>query len=516
MTVARRKTIAALDVGSHEIRLKIAELSRDNAPRELETISRTLAIGTNTYLSGQISDEVLADCITVLSGLILKLREYRVNNPRVVATSAFREARNLQYVLDQIDRICGLDIEVLSNPEERYYHMIAVAESVPKFQDLIREGTLILDIGAGSIQVTVFDKGEYVFSQNMLLGSLRIRELLADLERRTADFASLLEEYISSDLDNYRMLEPKGTTYRHLIVMGGDTNYLKKMAGLPADQYVLLTGQRFDELYQALLKTSPLDLALEKGVPSEHASLMLPSAMMIRKFLSFTNLTSVHLPAATLCDGLLLDQAHSMADYPLSHDPRQDIIVACRQLARRYKVSRRHAEFVERTALQIFDETTRLHRLRARQRLLLQLAAILHDIGKFVNMSKHNRRTFNIILSTEIIGLSQTELEMVAWIARFYTGDTVFDDRTVTILSAADRLQVAKLAAILRLADALDAGHNQKITALETWADEDTFIIQVNTNDDITLEQWNLEKKDNLFRTVYGLKPRLKIRRPKA
>ncbi len=513
--MARRKTIAALDVGSHEIRLKIAEQSREAAPRLLETVSRTLAIGTDTYKSGWISEDVLRECIRVLTGLGEKLREYRVSEMRAVATSAFREARNLNYVLDQIDRACGIPIEVLSNPEERYFHMIAAAETVPDFQGLISQGTLVLDIGAGSIQVTVFDKGESIFSQNMLLGSLRIRELLADLERRTADFASLLEEYISSDLENYRMLEPKGTTYRHLVVLGGDTHYMKKLAGLPPDQYTQLTGVRFAELYQQLLQAKPLDLALEKGIPTEHASLLLPSAMMINKFLSFTGLKNIHLPSGTLCDGLLLDIAHRQADFPWNHDPQTDIVAACRQLARHYKVNRRHTEYVERIALQIFDEMTRLHRLKARQRLLLQLAAILHDVGKFINMTRHNLRTYSVILSAEIIGLNRTELEMVAWIARLFTGDIEFDTQAQTTLTAAARLQVAKLAAILRVADALDAGRSQKITAIETWAEEDSFFIQVTTSADITLEQWGLEQKDNLFRLVYGLRPRLKIRRQK-
>jgi exopolyphosphatase/guanosine-5'-triphosphate,3'-diphosphate pyrophosphatase len=78
---------------------------------------------------------------------------------------------------------------------------------------MINKGTLILDIGAGSIQASVYDKGEFIFTQNMLLGSLRVREILADLERQAADFGSLMAEYISGDLENYRMLEPKGTTY---------------------------------------------------------------------------------------------------------------------------------------------------------------------------------------------------------------------------------------------------------------------------------------------------------------
>jgi exopolyphosphatase/guanosine-5'-triphosphate,3'-diphosphate pyrophosphatase len=511
--MAKKRTIAALDVGSHEITLKIAQLEREGLPLELETIKKTLAIGTDTYKTGEISEQTVAEIVHVLADMMLKLKEYKVTQLTAAATSAVREARNRQLVLDQIDRVCQYPIRILSNGEERFYHMLATAGRWPQYTNLIQEGTLVLDLGSGSVQVTVFDKGEYVFSQNMRLGALRIRELLADLERRTADFGRLMEEYISTDLENYRMLEPKGTSYKHLIVLGDDTRYLKKLANFNPTELAKLSDTAFEAIYQLLLSSKPSDLAMDRDIPTEHASLLLPDAIMVRKFLSFTGVKSIYMPVASLADGLLIDLARQQGQVNLAHDPEQYILSAARQIVRRYKSDKRHVTYVEKMALQIFDETKRLHRLGPHDRLLLQLASLLHDTGKFVNMRNHNVRSFNIILSTEIVGLNQQEQLQVAWVARLYTGPVDLDEPGLNELPNDSRLKVIKLAAVLRLADSLDASHHQLVQLDDVHVDGDELIVQVSSPEDMTLAQWGFEQKSRLFKAVFGLDPIMKFRR---
>ncbi|HBP39155.1 MAG TPA: hypothetical protein DD640_10545 [Clostridiales bacterium] len=512
--MARKKLYAAIDVGSHEVQMKIAELNRGEPPRMIENLRRTLAIGADTYTSGRISQPLLAECVEVLKGFTGQLKNYRIGACRTVATSAFREAQNRTLALDQIKRECDLDIEVLSNSEERYYTIMAAAGLMPDFAGLIQNGTLVVDMGAGSIQVTAFDKGSLIFSQNMLLGSLRIKEMLADLERRAADFAGLLEEYISGDLEDYRLLEPKGTIYKNLIILGGEINCLKRLTGRGADGLKSITGKQFSQIYRQLLASAPLDLSLENDIPPEHLPLLLPSVIIIRKFIGFTSADMIHIPNVTLCDGLLLDFARQKGDFSPGHDQDQDIISACRHLSGRFKTDRKHAEFVENTALLLFDETRRLHRLNERSRLLLQVSAILHDTGKYVSMTKHHVRSYQIVSANEIIGLSKAEQEIVAWTVRFHSGKPGLDDHNFTGLAEPDQLAVAQLAALLRLADALDSGHRQKITKIEASLEREEFVLSVTAGQDIMLELWNLDKKEGLFTEVYGLKPRIRIRRP--
>jgi exopolyphosphatase/guanosine-5'-triphosphate,3'-diphosphate pyrophosphatase len=154
-----------------------------------------------------------------------------------------------------------------------------------------------------------------------------------------------------------------------------------------------------------------------------------------------------------------------------------------------------------------------LHNLPDRSRILLQAATILHDCGKYINMSKHNIRSYNIITATEIIGLKQSEQAIVAWTARMYSGKVTMDERSFLELSPPDQLQTVKLAALLRLADAMDTGHQQKISEFTTSLMDSELVLTVSARRDITLEVWTFENKGKLFRDVFGFQPRIKIRR---
>lgn len=514
--MARKKVYAAIDVGSHEIQLQIAELDKNDPPQVIDTMRRTLPLGTDTYTSGQISQAVLNECIAVLQGFVEEMKMYRIAAYRAVATSAFREAANQAYVLDQIEKSCGLRISILDNTEERAAHILAASTRMPDFTDLIRQGTLLVDVGSGSIQVTVYDKGQFVFSQNMLLGSLRIRELLSDLERRTADFAGLMDAYISSDLNHYRQLEPKGILYQNLIVLGKELVYLKKMTGLNPEKNAVLSVQTLEQLYRQLLETRPIELATGHGIPVDHATLLLPTAIILQKFVRFTDLVELHLPAADLCDAVQVSFAQANYGYKPSHDLAEDIISACRHIARRYHVNTQHVDFVERIALQLFDETTKLHRLQSRDRLLLQAAVILHDTGKYVNMSQHHVHSRNLILASEIVGLSSREIALVAWTAGFHIGSFAMDQPGFAGLSAQDRLTVAKMTALLRLANALDSGHQQKISDLTVVTEENRLTLQIRTKADLLLEIWALDRHSALFQELFGIRPVIKIRGAKA
>lgn len=511
--MARKKLYAAIDVGSHDIQMKIAEISREEPPRVVEHLRRTLAIGTDTYLQGRISLPVINECVAVLSDFTSILETYRIGDCRTVATSAFREAQNKVYVIEQIRRGSQLQIDVLCNTEERYFHILAVAAQMPDFSVLAQEGVMLVDIGAGSIQITVFSQGELLFSQNMLLGSLRIRELLADLERRTADFAGLMEAYISSDLTDYHPLEPKSIHYKNLIVLGGEMDQLKILAGQNPDALTRLTAKQFDLIYQQILSIRPIDLSLDKSVSIEHASLLLPSAIIVRKLIDFAEAKVIHLPTVTLCDGILLDMAHQRHGFKSDYNQEQNVISACRHLASRFDVDKKHTDFVEKAALRIFDETERLHDLPQRSRLLLQAAAILHDCGKYISMTSYPARARDIILSTEIIGLESFEQQIVALTAYLHTGRSTFEGSEFHDLNPANKLQVLKLAAILRLANALDIGHKQKTGEFAVSLSDHELILTLSPKRDITLESWNYDSEGWLFLDVFGYKPVIKIRR---
>ena len=146
--MAKKQLIAIIDVGSLSLRLKVFEAASKEYPKEIESVRRFLSLGAETYRNGVISSDQIAELCEILAGYVLKMKEYKIKDAICVATSAFREAKNRDFVVEQIRLRTGLTIRILDNAQERYFHNLAVKELMTGFDKIIQNGTLILDIGA--------------------------------------------------------------------------------------------------------------------------------------------------------------------------------------------------------------------------------------------------------------------------------------------------------------------------------------------------------------------------------
>lgn len=228
--------IAAIEVGSHETTLKIAEVLPDGEISEIDSMSRMINLGSDSYRLGYITDENIGTLIEILKDFKKIIAVYPGIEVIAACTSAIREANNRMFLIDQIYHQTGFEILIYSNQMEVGEMLRAIRYKMPEFDQLTEEPTLVLDIGAGSTQLTLFDGYELTFTQNILLGSLRVRDKLSTLEKHTADFISLMLEYISGDLDYYRSFVPKKTNYKNFILVGNDLAVWRYLAELPLAQ----------------------------------------------------------------------------------------------------------------------------------------------------------------------------------------------------------------------------------------------------------------------------------------
>ena len=178
------KIFAAIDIGSYEVEMKIFELSRAKGMREIDSIRQRLELGKEAYTAGKISVEKIESLCMLLQSFREIMKGYQVDAYRACATSAVRETKNRVILLDYIEKKTGLKIEVLSNSEQRFLDYKSIASSENEFNKIIQKGTAIVDVGGGSIQVSLFDKDSLISTQNIRIGTLRIRERLASLEKK--------------------------------------------------------------------------------------------------------------------------------------------------------------------------------------------------------------------------------------------------------------------------------------------------------------------------------------------
>ena len=186
------RIIATIDVGSYELELKIFEISRKKGIVILNHVRHVIELGKDTYTTGKIQFSHINELCDILFDFTSIMKEYNVEDYLAYTTSSIREAANGDIVLDRIRVKTGLVVQVLSNSEQRFLCYKALAAKT-EFSDLIQEGTAIVDVGAGSIQISLFDKEALVTTQNIKLGSLRIRELLYSLSNDRQHFNMLIE-----------------------------------------------------------------------------------------------------------------------------------------------------------------------------------------------------------------------------------------------------------------------------------------------------------------------------------
>ena len=507
------RTFAAIDVGSYELTLKIFEFSGKHNMREIDCVSKRLDLGSDTYATGKIGNEKMDELCRTLKDFSDIMKAYKVENYRAYGTSAIRETENTTIVQDRIAQRTGIKVEILNNSEQRFMDYKSVASKGESFRKIIEEKTAILDIGGGSIQLSLFDNDTLVSTQNVRLGVLRIQDYLNRFDVKGSQMEEVIYEMAMARLDTYEKLYLKDRGIQNLIIVD---DYLspwavKKNGGDSAR--AVLDAESFGRVFEVLRSQNPVKIATAMDIPQERIPLVFISAVLIKCIAELMGVKRIWTPGVTLCDGIAYEYAEKIRMFRGEHDFEEDIIACAFNISKRYMVSRKRSETLDNITTTIFDSLRRVHGLGKRERLCLRLAAILHDCGKYISLVDTGETSYQIIMATEIIGLSQQEREIVANVVRFNHSRFVYDVQRIGSLEREAFLVVAKLTAILRLASCLDRSHKQKLKGLRALLKDAQLVLTVDTQEDVTLEKGFVEANGDFFKEVFSVEPVLKQRK---
>ena len=270
------------------------------------------------------------------------------------------------------------------------------------------------------------------------------------------------------------------------------------------------------EDYARLFRNKKLpELAKMLDMPEENMPLLYISMVLLQSIMNSMEAERIWAPGVTLCDGIAYEYAEKNKIITSTHDFEKDIIACAQNISKRYRGSKKRSETLEQIALAIFDGTKKVHGLGKRERLLLQISTILHDCGKYISMANLGECSYSIIMATEIIGLSHLEREIVANVVKYNHREFEYYE-TMEKFSMLDResyIRIAKLTAILRLANGLDRSHKQKFKDVKISLKEDKLIFTVDTDEDITLEKGLFGARADFFEEVYSIRPVIKRKR---
>jgi exopolyphosphatase / guanosine-5'-triphosphate,3'-diphosphate pyrophosphatase len=496
---------AVLDMGASAIRLVIAEIAPKQPIRIIEEASRGVLLGRDTFSAGTIRSRTVDAAIDALDGFRTIMEGYGVSDVRAVATSAVREARNGDLFLDRIANRTGITFEIINEAEESRLTFLAVRDALGRHPAFKSAWTLLAEVGGGSTSLTLMRRGQPTRSGVFALGAVRLRQQF-DLRAQQQDVQiALLNRYIANVVEEIRLEIPL-RRITQMVAIGGDIRFAasqildgEHQSGpreIPRDSFIAFCDevQRLDE--EALVERFRL--------PAVEADTLVPSLLVYRTLFAETAARRLVVSEGSLRAGLLIDMTEP--DGPIgAEDFERQVLASAESLGQRYRVDRAHGRHVARLATRIFDDLGGEHGLTARERLLLQVAALLHDVGIYVSLRAHHKHSQYILAASQIFGLSDDETAVVSNVARYHRrGFPQRSHLAYISLDRQDRITVAKLAAILRVANALDAEHAQKVDDVRLVARDNVWMLELEGTGDLTMERLAATARADMFGQTFG------------
>jgi exopolyphosphatase/guanosine-5'-triphosphate,3'-diphosphate pyrophosphatase len=483
----------------------VVELAADGASRVLERVVHPFALGADTFRLGYIRPQTLRDLGQILRNLRQVLKTYDVDAVRTIGTSAIRDASNRDIAIDRLNHASGFRLVPIEPSEESRIAYGCLLPFLRANRVPGRRHVLVLDLGGGSTELLVLRGERIILGESHRLGVARLLYRAADDLR--VDAPSFLDSTIRDAVAASRELL-RHISVRELVAVNSVLG-----AALTGEPRVrrLEGGVAVDSKHLARIHAEAATLSLQELGDRFHlgpadAELLVPALAILHRFAEVTGVPRVLLTEVDFVAGVVEDARQDlMGRNPLLAFRRQ-IVGSVTGILEKYRADALHARQVRVLALDLFDALGPYLDLDERDRLLLELAALLHDVGRFISDRDHHKHSLYIIQWTEIVGLSERDRLLVGAVARYHRRARPRPDHPeFDRLPPADRMRVSKLAALLRLADAMDRSHRQIVRRLVVAVGETQVDIAADATGDMAVEQAAVESKGNLFTDLTGL-----------
>lgn len=500
------RLIAAIDVGSSSVRMCIAEVLAGGRYRVIETLMAPVRLGADTFSRGKLGSESIRAACQALADFRRALADYNVQEVRAVATSAVREAANVDTFIDRAQSAAHLRLEVLEGTEETRLVYGVLQKNLDAIEDFRSTESLLMDLSGGSTEITVFHQGRIVLCETLRMGTLWLREVLGSVPR--SRFGRLIEPFVENIVDSVHRRVPL-QALRNFLVISPDLWRLHLGRGRAAEGASIeqIPRATFDQAVEEVSGLATFDLIDRYDLQAEEAELLNPALVAIHTFLAATQAQQITLLNVNLVDLLLAQMAGgASADLTAEADFQEQIASCAVGIGRKYHFDEAHSLHVTDLALQIFDQLQALHGLSPGDRTLLRIAGVLHDIGLYISARMHHKHSMYLVSHSECFGLTTEQMNLVSVICRYHRKTPPRPQHVeYSSLARDNRLRVSKLAAILRLADSLDRSHSGAIGQVHCRVEENQLVLEVMAESDTMLDEMALQNKADLFESLYGL-----------
>jgi exopolyphosphatase/guanosine-5'-triphosphate,3'-diphosphate pyrophosphatase len=493
---------AAVDIGSNSVRLSIAELRRGRliALHQDREVTR---LGEGVFRDGNLNPQAMAHTLKVLRRFHKAAQSYAVERTRVVATSALRDSNNGHVFADWLKTATGWKLEIITGLEEgRLIHLGVVSNMRTPPARL-----LLIDLGGGSCELTLSEKGHIKEIVTLPLGAVRLTQEFIHHDPPHKDELKRLHEFISQEVA-YVSRQIIRSDARAVIATSGTAAALAGAAqSMGLNRGANVSQATAERLARRLAKLTVRHRAAIKGINQKRAQIIVAGAAVYADVLHACGLKGFRYSPLGLRDGILAQMAaeydqRSRSRRQLESD-REDVLLST---GKRYAVDRENAEQVRKLALSLFDQLRRVHGLGKDYREWIGAAAMLYEVGMYINPVGLHRHAYYVISRSELFGFTPLQRNIIATIARFQgNSKPQLRDRLIKLLPAQIRSDVIKSIAILRVARALNQGRRAAVVSVRAAVhDGDVTLLAKAHRGGAELELWAGEKEVAYFREVFG------------
>jgi exopolyphosphatase/guanosine-5'-triphosphate,3'-diphosphate pyrophosphatase len=496
-------TVACVDAGSNGIRFAAARFRTERQFEILATERVPVRLGHEVFLTGRLSSQTMDMAVEGFRSFRQKIDELGIHRWRACATSAVREASNSQEFKDRVLGASGIEIQIIDGAEEAWLVHLAVSNKI----DLGEKPWLMVDLGGGSVEISLSDAKGIHWFESYTIGSVRLLEQLTQSGESPEQFLSLLEEYVST----IRVPLSSADKLAGYIATGGNIEELVRLSpagsSLPADGVARLAMSDLQGIIRRLAVTTYKQRVEQFGLRPDRADVILPAAMVYERLGKLAGVSEITVPRVGVRDGILLDIVAEACYHGDDRRLDSQIEDAALTLGRKYRFDESHASHVAKMALAIFDQMQDVHGLGRAERRILHAAALLHEIGMFVSRASHHKHSLYLIENSSLVGFLPNEVRMVANVARYHRKSPPKPSHlSFQSLAKNERGIVTALSAIMRVADALDHGHKQLVRKVSVIVERARVRLVVEADGNLTFGTWSLRNKSDMFRDVFSRK----------
>ncbi len=486
--------LAAIDIGTNSVHMIVAQVRPDQSFEIVDREKEMVRLGAGGLDGRALTPTAMAGGLDALSKFRRLADSHKVDEIIAAATSATREAENGGEFLAAVRERTGIDVRVISGAEEARLIHIAATYGV----DLGRRHGVVIDIGGGSVEITLGAAREPVLARSFKLGVIRLAErfvrgdpLTRSDERRLVGH---VDETIGAHVDQIagrgyqRVIGTSGT----ILSLGAVTLAAEHGRVIEDLHHRRVRAKALHKVRKALVASDQATRLQMPGLDPRRADLAVAGAVLLDTIVRRLGADEISLCEMALREGLILDYVRRNPRHIAAVERYPDIRRrSVEELGERCHYWSDHARHVARIATRLFDQTASRHRLGGREREWLEFGALLHDVGVHISYRSHHKHSQYLIRHGDLRGFDPAEVEIVALVARYHRQATPKKSHEgYADLSGPERRIVRLLAAFVRIAEALDRSHAQVVTDVKVADTGDGLVVRVDVVGDAELEQW--------------------------